>query len=243
MYTPPTIPFNLQPANPGLKDLLDSHAANTQSNFNCHAVGTIQSFYQAISTNGTNGLFAVTATINYSRTYFVRQPTGGYVAQQEDYPMLIDCPAIILSGGSTYLQMPIQQGDQCLILFNDRDLNNWFAGAASGPVASSRLHSFSDGIALVGFAQGKISSFDAGHALITNGAAAVGVEAASNGTRATVRNATYTLGGVLTGLVSTLNTFLTTTSTATTAAQIAAAAATALPDIAQTLTQISDLLE
>jgi hypothetical protein len=46
--------------------------------------------------------------------------------------------------------MPIQEGDECLVLFNDRDMDNWYSGSSSSGVATPRLHSFSDGIILVG---------------------------------------------------------------------------------------------
>jgi len=203
-YTPPAIPAPNITANPDLATLLQAVQDNVARNINCHAVGTIQSFKQSTGPDGNpNGFYVVTAKINYSRTYFVQTDlNSAQTAKNVDYPLLVDCPAIILGGGSTYLQFPISPGDQCLILFNDRDLNNLFAGAKSGPVASARTHSLADGIALVGFSH--VPSFDMSHALLSNGNAQVGVPASSGGAQVRIANNSNTLGNLLITLTTDL---------------------------------------
>jgi hypothetical protein len=37
-----------------------------------------------------------------------------------------------------------------MILFNDRDIDNWFNGSTASGVNTARMHSFSDGIVLIG---------------------------------------------------------------------------------------------
>lgn len=205
-YVPPIIPPNQPVADPGLADLMRAVQQNVAINTNCHAVATIKSFTRGMITttlDGStqtipNGLYTVSADINYSRTYFNRLEDGTYQAQQVSYPLLIDCPAIILGGGTTYLQFPIQVGDQCLILFNDRDLNNWFAGTRSGPVASARTHSLADAIALVGFGAG--NQLDLTRALLTNGNAAVGMQL--DGGLVRIANNMTTLATVLSQLIT-----------------------------------------
>jgi hypothetical protein len=66
-------------------------------------------------------------------------------------PLLVDVPYFILQGGSAYIDMPITAGDYCLVLFNDRDIDIWWTtnGSEHDP-NTSRKHSFSDAIALVG---------------------------------------------------------------------------------------------
>jgi Phage protein Gp138 N-terminal domain len=170
MSDQPVIPLNLPRANPGLKDVLDLLKQDVLLSMNCHAIGTVQS----VSIND-NGLVVANATVNYTRTYYTVQPNGSYIAQQQAYPQMVDCPVIVLGGGSASISFPIEQGDLCLVLFNDRDLNNWFASpnGAAGPVASARLHSFADAIILVGFQQ--IASMpDTGKVLIQNDAATLG---------------------------------------------------------------------
>lgn len=160
-------PFN-QPslANPQLSDLFDTWKRDIFLSLNCHAIATVQKFDRVALT--------VSATINYSKSYLQLQPNGKYITVLVDYPILLDCPAIILGGGGGSISFPIGKGDQCLILFNDRDIDNWFSGASVGELATNRLHSFSDGIALVGL--NKVSDYDSTRAVLKyNGSAMVGV--------------------------------------------------------------------
>lgn len=66
------------------------------------------------------------------------------------YPQLSNCPVFTLQGGGTSLQFPIKKGDQCLVLFADRNLDNWYQNGNAQPPADGRLHDLSDGIVLVG---------------------------------------------------------------------------------------------
>jgi hypothetical protein len=218
MSNQPTIPLNLPVADPDLATVLAAWKQDIMRSTNCHALATITAFSQDTS----SGRFKVNATINYSITRFVQQGDGTYAAQQVPYPQLLDCPAIVLGGGNTALQFPIAVGDQCLVLFNDRDIGNWWAGANTGPVPSARMHSLSDGIALVGFQH--IGNLDTSHASLTNGNAKVGVGA--SGSLVQLENNSTSLNTLLGDLMSALTTFMTAAGTATTVAQVATAATT-----------------
>lgn len=194
----PVVPVQVSYADPQLADLLDAHAKAIMLGFNCHAIAIVDSFTAQDSVTGRPKL---TATMAYSRTFTVQTETGEYVNQLRNYPALVDCPVVMLGGGTVSLQMPIAKGDTCLILFNDRDINNWWAGANAGPVASSRLHSFSDGIALVGL--GKWLVNDATHALLTNGDARVGIPI--SGAKVLIGNTSTTLYTLLSQLITAIN--------------------------------------
>lgn len=228
-------PFNPSKSNPTLSDLLSLLKKDIFLNLNCHHVGTIQTFN---SVNQT-----ATATINYQRTF--EQPdasTGTYGARLVPYPIAVGCPVVCLGGGSAALTFPIQAGDECLILFNDRDLDNWFQGAGGAGVATSRLHSFADGIILVGLRslQNSLSNYDATHAVLRNGAAQVGVSS-SQVKLANVVNGT--LGVSMTILLAALQTFLAATAAATTASQIATAAGVFEAAIVTAVINIEGILE
>lgn len=178
MSTLPKPTFNYQKVDYNLKDLLDLFGSNLLMNMNCHAIGTVQSFN---STNQT-----VTATINYTKIFLVPDPSAPatdpipkYIQQPQNYPILIDCPIVILGGGSSQLTFPISQGDECLVLFNDRDIDNWFATGQVAPPATGRMHSFSDGVVLVGLRSTarSIPSYDTTRALLSNGTTLLGVGA------------------------------------------------------------------
>jgi hypothetical protein len=66
------------------------------------------------------------------------------------YPILVDCPYFVLQGGGAYIDMPITAGDYCIVLFNDRDIDNWWSTANVADPATTRKHNLSDGIAIVG---------------------------------------------------------------------------------------------
>jgi len=68
----------------------------------------------------------------------------------KDYPLLVDCPYFVLGGGGSYIDMPIKKGDPCIILFNDRNIDNWWSTENVTEPADRRKHNLSDGIALVG---------------------------------------------------------------------------------------------
>lgn len=136
------LPQNLIPNEPELKDLFALFRKEVFLGLNCHAIATVQSF------NADNQ--TASATVNYKKTFFKPDATGVYNPTLVNYPQLIDCPVIFLGGGGASLTFPVAQGDECLVLFNDRDLDRWFQGNSNINPATPRLHSFSDAILLVG---------------------------------------------------------------------------------------------
>lgn len=221
----------IQTTEPTLKDLLDLLRKDIMLSLNCHAIATVQSFDSTKQT--------VVATINYQKTYFDRNAQGQYVPVLQNYPILVDCPVVILGGGGATLTFPIQAGDQCLILFNDRDINNWFAGAMSGPVASSRAHSLSDGIALVGL-RPQIASYDSTRAVLQFGTTFIGVSE----DKVKIANAMTSLGAIFMQLTMDLNTMATALQGNPTIETAAFAAGQGLATALTSLnTLISELLE
>lgn len=188
---------NLIPNEPELADLLALFKKNIFLEFNSHHLATIQSFNSSLQT--------ATATVNYKKTFFeLNQQTQTYQPVLVDYPLLVDCPVICLGGGTGSLTFPIAQGDECLVFFNDRDIDNWFAGSSGGPVATPRLHSFSDGIILVGVrSKGKVlSTYDTARSVLRNKDAFVGISQ----TKIRVANATQNLNTILQNIMTQLET-------------------------------------
>jgi hypothetical protein len=135
--------FNKVPQEPKFTDALKELKKDIFLTLNCHAIGFVQSFD---TTNQT-----IKATIAYKKTFYELEPDGEtFKKVLRDYPVLIDCPAIVMGGGNVSLKMPIKEGDECLVIFNDRSIDRWFEGGQSVELESSRLHSFSDAIVLVG---------------------------------------------------------------------------------------------
>ena len=125
---------NLQQANePTLASVLQLHKEDVMYAINCHQVGEIVSFNPSTQT----------AEVQIK---MLRMMNG----ELKQYSILVDCPCVVLSGGNGCLTMPINPGDSCLVLFNDKDIDNWYSGGQTVAPRTERKHSFSDAIALVG---------------------------------------------------------------------------------------------
>lgn len=185
--TNPIINQTRKQVDPSLADLLNLHGKQLMLNMNCHAIATVQSFDADEQT--------VSATINYKKTYLTRNPDGTYSSTLVDYPILLQVPVVILSGGAAKLTFPISAGDECLILFNDRSIDSWFQSGQVGPVSSPRLHSISDGFALIGVRSlaRSIDDYDQTHAKISWGQTMVGVSVS----KVKIANQLYTLNQLL----------------------------------------------
>lgn len=123
-------------------------------------------------------------------------------------PQLVDCPVFTPQGGGGFLEMPIAAGDQCIVLFSDRNLDNWFmSGNASDP-ADSRCHDLSDGIALVG-----VNSLTSALEAYSSNEAKFGYQAAVfglKGGKLTLRNTTSDLLTIILAFIDVLKTLSTT---------------------------------
>jgi len=121
-------------SDPQIADVFSLIKRETMLDINCIQVGTIVSY------NSTTNMAEV--SINVKR----KLKNGTEI----EYPTLDDCPVFMLYGGMASITMPISSGDGCLILFNDRCMDDWILlGDVTAP-ADKRIHSLSDGIVIVG---------------------------------------------------------------------------------------------
>lgn len=128
--------------NPDLRALLRAHATDIFQTLNCHKVGKVISFDAATQTISASiqGLYV-----------FVDWTQNPPAPVPKPYPVLSNVPVFINSGGAGSITFPIAVGDPCLILFNDRDIDNWFSSGGAAAPNTPRCHDLSDGMALVGF--------------------------------------------------------------------------------------------
>lgn len=119
---------------PELPDLLGYHKDEIMEATNVAKVGEIRSF------DGTKRTAQV-------QILFKRVLSDGSF---KSYPLLVDVPVVTIQGGGGYIQMPIAAGDQCLVIFADARLDEWFENGSEAPPAEGRMHDLSDGIAIVG---------------------------------------------------------------------------------------------
>lgn len=66
-------------------------------------------------------------------------------------PLLSHIPLFVYGAGGWSITQPVQQGDECIVLFCDLAIDVWFQnGGLKNRTSSSRRHSLSDGIAIAG---------------------------------------------------------------------------------------------
>lgn len=179
-------PVIASPVPPVLTEVLSQFRQQLLVSLNCHQVGEIATF-DAVNQ---------TATIQIKVLRLIGD-------QQVAYPILTHCPVLILSGGAGRVTFPIQVGDPCLVLFNDRDIDNWFASGAAAVPNSFRTHSLSDGLALVGFRNlaNKLTGISTTDTELSQGATVVGMD----GAKISVRNGTTDMKTSMDALLSTLD--------------------------------------
>jgi len=174
-------------AEPDLRSLLDTWQNNTMLRLNCHRIGTIVSFDAAKQTASVQ--IAALAVMG---------------SETMPYPVLTDCPVFVPAGAGACLTMPVLQGDSCLVLFNDRDIDNWFASGAVAAPNTPRTHDLSDGLVLVGFRHraNPIPDYSAEDPELRNGPGTIGI---GNDGLISIRNEITTLKNVMTTLITALN--------------------------------------
>jgi hypothetical protein len=71
--------------------------------------------------------------------------------KQVQAPLLTDVPVFIFQGGNSYEAFPIQIGDYVLVVFVDKNTDNWALGANGKTQREFRFHDINDGFAFCGF--------------------------------------------------------------------------------------------
>lgn len=124
---------------PDLGSTLDAARQQTTAMLNCVQIGEIQSF-DAVTQ-------LATVKIAMKQTKDISEDGTRTLVE---YPLLLECPVFFLFGGNDFLSMPITAGDGCIILFNDREIDQWLNHGPDQYPVSIRTHDLSDAIALVG---------------------------------------------------------------------------------------------
>lgn len=82
----------------------------------------------------------------------IRERFVGYDGQINfiNYPLLINVPVVYPQAGGFRITFPIEQGDECLVVFSDTPIDNWWKyGNVQNPI-EQRRHDLSDGFAIFG---------------------------------------------------------------------------------------------
>ncbi len=157
--------------------------------------GIIQSFNSAKMT--VTVALAIREKINLQNT-----------VQDLAIPTLLDVPIVIPRGGGFELTLPVQAGDECLVVFGDMCIDAWWETGDVSNQQRLRRHSLSDGFAILAPSSvpkaGEVASYsgteaqlrnDAGTVALSVGATAASV--AAGGTSVEVDGTYVTLAGLL----------------------------------------------
>lgn len=106
-----------------LKNVLDRFEKNLFPKINCVKIGKIVSFNSS------------------------KQSANVSI---EDYPQLSGVPVHFPKGADFSIQFPVKEGDDCIVLFCDTDLDNWVEGKGYIPAFSGDVHGLNGAVALVG---------------------------------------------------------------------------------------------
>lgn len=121
-----------------LTDVLVHWFENFSYSFNCVKIGKITKVNTSNQTVSVQILHKRITDSNMSKR------------ELRDYPLLQDVPFVVLGGGQSYISFPISVGDNCLLFFNDYEIDRWWETGENLPANFERRHDISDAFALVG---------------------------------------------------------------------------------------------
>lgn len=68
----------------------------------------------------------------------------------EELPLLINVPVVFPSGNGWHLTFPVKAGDECLLIFCERTIQEWRTEGGVREPRAKRFHSLTDAIAIMG---------------------------------------------------------------------------------------------
>lgn len=177
MSNTPIDPTLQNPVPPDLRNLFTRLSSEIRKQINSARPGIIMDFNAANST----------ATVQIAQQQVTSvSPLG--VRTLAAFSPLVSVPVYTLGGGGVTATFPIKVGDECIVLFCDREIDNWLnSGGTNTAPSSPRIHDLSDGICLVGIRSiprelGGVSTTEA-QLRTDDGLSFVGINPATQGVR------------------------------------------------------------
>lgn len=120
---------------PNWIQILDGLKRQTAHELNCMRIGIVQAFYPEDLTVDVLIANKKTLSLNNDGTQNVR-----------DFP-LVRAKVVYCN---PFLTCPINQGDDCVLLFSDREIETWFINGGVNAEGYPRMHSITDAVAIFG---------------------------------------------------------------------------------------------
>lgn len=127
--------FNYKASVPDISNVIQFNALKTASELNCMRIATVEEVHYDDLT--------VTVRLLNKRT-LGNNPDG--TPNVRDYALIrakicFCCP---------FITFPIAKGDDCVLLFSDREIESWFINGDAQPVNYQRMHDLTDAFAIFG---------------------------------------------------------------------------------------------
>lgn len=118
--------------------------------FECHLRVAIPGIVQSF--NSVKQTVVVQLALRERINVITPDGQGGAAPVPQDVAIdpIVDVPICIPRAGGFSLTLPIQAGDECLVIFSDACFNAWWANGGVQNQEKLRRHSLSDGIAAFG---------------------------------------------------------------------------------------------
>lgn len=120
---------SLTQQSPDLQYLLNQLKESIKSELNCVEIGKINKFYPDDKTADVEICFKQMTNTN----------------EIKNYPLLIKCPVL-----GNKITCPVEEGEYCVILFNDRCIDSWYETNNIQVPYNIEKHSISDGLVICG---------------------------------------------------------------------------------------------
>lgn len=117
-----------------INEILEISQDAIMSRLNCHLIGKIRSFNK----NTQTCEIEMMQVKQFQNKFFIPS-------------LLVDVPLIILGAGGGHITMPNPIGTICLLLFLDRNIDNFMETGEQYVPDTARMHDFTDAIALTTF--------------------------------------------------------------------------------------------
>lgn len=131
-----------------LDDILDSFHRYILATFNCHRVGIIESFDPLTQRAVVQLVEVLRKETHQGQELIIPAP-------------LIDCPVFVNYGVMGGFHFPITKGLECMVSFNDKDLDKWKDTGGVNPPSTYRMHNITDGLCHIGIkSKSKVVDYD-----------------------------------------------------------------------------------
>ena len=122
-------------SRPSLMQILKGVSQKTGYELNCMRIGIVQKFYP-------KDLTADVLIVNKNSRGLNKDGS-----QKSSAHALIRAKVCYCNPFETF---PLKEGDECVMLFSDREIESWFINSAVNPLGYQRMHDFTDAVILAG---------------------------------------------------------------------------------------------